>query len=104
MSGRKRKLEITSPNVAMTPRIEVDREKCLLCQSTDSSDAIVSPFKSPCFLQNPEKSLYSKVTACLKQFQQIRNDLPTILQKTIENYENRKRSSIRPCRTQNDFA
>ena len=87
MSRRKRKFEIISPNVALTSKIEVDWEKCFICQSTDSSSGIVSPFKSPFFLQSPEKLSYYKVVSCLRQFQQIRNALPTSLQKTIESYE-----------------
>ena len=71
MLGTKRKFEIISPDVVPKLRIEVDWGKCSICQSTDSSAAIVYPFKLPSFLQGPEKSSYYKVAAYLKQFQQI---------------------------------
>ena len=83
MSGRKRKLKLVSHDIAPTSRIEVDWEKCFICQSINYSAAILSPFKSPCFLQSSEKLPCYKVVACLKQFQQIRNALPTILQKQL---------------------
>ena len=85
MSERKRKFEIISPDVTPTPRIAVDWEKCFICQSTYSSAVIVSPFKSHCFLQSPEKLPYQKVSACLKQFQQICS--ASNIKKTIESYE-----------------
>ena len=39
------KFEIISPDVAPTPSIELDCEKCFILQSTDFSAAIVYPFK-----------------------------------------------------------
>ena len=112
MSGQQRKFEFISPNITLTPRIEVEWEKCFIYQSIDFSAAIVSPFKSPCFLQSPEKSLYYKVAACFYKLPQIRNALPTILQKTIESYEmendlsldlvKRKSSFHKTCMTRYD--
>ena len=98
MSGRKRKFEIISPDLAPTLKIEVDWGKCFICQSTDFSAAIISPFKSPCFLQSPEKLSYYKVAASLKHFQQIRNALPAILQKTIESYKTENDLALDPIK------
>ena len=64
----------------------MDWSQCFTCQSHESTSAIVSPFKSPAFLENPEKSSYYKVADGIKKFQTHTNVLPSALHKVVWRY------------------
>ena len=51
----KRKFEIASPE-ALLKVAQIDWEACFICQLEENNSTIVSPFKSPQYDSNPNKS------------------------------------------------
>ena len=82
----KRKLfEIVSPDTPLVVK-DINWELCYICQLDEVASDIVSPFKIAGFAENPEKSSYHSTAALLKKFQEI-NELPSLLQRRIEQYD-----------------